>query len=1482
MRFDYDVFISYCSDDRKRVHPLAEQMRAAGLRIWFDEWVIPPAGDIFAAIEQGLQQSRTLLACMSPAYFRSQWTGLERNTAMFRDPMNNQRRFVPLLLADCDIPDTVRRLKFIDYRTPNEDAIKQLIDACREQEAEPKAVPDLDRIESLAFSLGHTAPIRSVAFTPDGTRAVSGSSDQTVRVWDLSSGQCLATLEGHSNWVRSVAVSPDGTRAVSGSDDQTVRVWDLSSGQCLATLEGHSDRVWSVAVSPDGTRAVSGSSDQTVRVWDLSSGQCLATLEGHSNWVRSVAVSPDGTRAVSGSDDQTVRVWDLSSGQCLATLEGHSNWVRSVAVSPDGTRAVSGSSDQTVRVWDLSSGQCLATLEGHSARVWSVAVSPDGTRAVSGSSDQTVRVWDLSSGQCLATLEGHSDSVWSVAVSPDGTRAVSGSSDQTVRVWDLSSGQCLATLEGHSDSVLSVAVSPDGTRAVSGSSDQTVRVWDLSSGQCLATLEGHSNWVRSVAVSPDGTRAVSGSDDQTVRVWDLSSGQCLATLEGHSDRVWSVAVSPDGTRAVSGSSDQTVRVWDLSSGQCLATLEGHSNWVRSVAVSPDGTRAVSGSDDQTVRVWDLSSGQCLATLEGHSDSVWSVAVSPDGTRAVSGSSDQTVRVWDLSSGQCLATLEGHSARVWSVAVSPDGTRAVSGSDDQTVRVWDLSSGQCLATLEGHSDSVLSVAVSPDGMTVYSGAVNGVLRIWSEQVVASAEASEDVSRRYTNAKVVLVGDSGVGKSGLAHRLIEDKFVETHSTHGMQVWRIDLPIKKDDGLEREALLWDLAGQKDYRLIHQLFLDETALALVLIDPQKDDPFAAAADWCKILCNSVERTCARLLVPARVDVGGINVGQAKIDRFVAENGFAGCLETSAARGDNCSDRQAGGPSRLKKLIAETVPWGELPFTSTPAALADLKNAILDMTELDEVRLLRFDELFQRLQARTTASQPPEPVAELAQSFGDPVVGRSPDRPTAPTEGLQQAVDGSGDPPITAPKVLATSATPLKPQLVRDAVSLLSNHGLVMPLKFGDLVLMRPDLLNGYGASVINAARANKDEIGSVREEDVFAQSSRHTPCAAATETVPAADIRSEPDTTLIDFSQVNRLEPADEQLLLRAMVQTFLEKSLCLREEVDGHPHLVFPSQYRRERTFPADPEIFVSYTFSGELQSIYTTLVVRLWYSREFENKELWKDAAEFRTRDGGLAGLIMNRLGDGMATLGAFFDEDVQEEQRAVFLEFIHRHLKKYAGDLQRDRRYECPNCGEPVQNVKAVRVRLERRDTHIPCVFCDASVPLIDSIEKKLASDPVARKVLEMDETAGIELSNQALEQILIGHMMTICGNANQIFRPVTMADYGIDGEIEFRDNEGKPSGRKIYVQLKCGGSNLRHRQRDEAEVFDAKEQHLTYWTSQPVDVYLVIRDAEKTIRWMNVTRYLNDRENKASRQIVFSGEEVTTEQLWIVRDRYSS
>ena len=431
----------------------------------------------------------------------------------------------------------------------------------------------------------------------------------------------------------------------------------------------------------------------------------------------------------------------------------------------------------------------------------------------------------------------------------------------------------------------------------------------------------------------------------------------------------------------------------------------------------------------------------------------------------------------------------------------------------------------------------------------------------------------------------------------------------------------------------------------------------------------------------------------------------------------------------------------------------------------------------------------------------------------------------------------------------------------MRTAVSLLANHGLARSLKFGDLVLLQPELLNGYAGAIIRAARAHKDEIGCVREADIY--------------------------DPKFDFTGVERLKHRpDEELLLRAMVQAFLDHSLCIAEDTPQGRHLVFPSQYRREKELPRDPVIFVSYTFSGEWQTVWTTLVVRLWYSHEFEHRELWRNAAEFAF-DGHTLGLkIDNKQGEGTAAISLYFDKEVTDEVKAIFIEYVHRHLAKYAYEVTRDRRYVCSECGTPVKDLEAVRKRMDAKKDFITCQACDEKVPFVDFIEKRLKSDPVARKILAMDQTATRELDTQALEQILIGHMMAIAGEANQIFRPVTMFDHGIDGEVEFKDNDGKASGQRIYIQLKSRNSYLRTRKGDGSEVFDVKDaRHLDYWINQPVDVYLVIRQTDElsgqqVIRWMNVTRYLKIRKDKKSRQIIFTGEKLDMEAVWKVLDEF--
>jgi len=564
-------------------------------------------------------------------------------------------------------------------------------------------------------------------------------------------GALIRTLEGHRDLVTAVSVV-DKHRALSGSSDGTLRLWDLTSGETLRTLEGHRGGVWTVSVV-DGRRALSGSLDGTLQLWDLESGEILRILEGHEGSVTTVSVI-DGRRAVSSSLDGTLRLWDLDGGEALRTLKGHEGSFSTVSVV-DSHRAVSGSRDGVLQLWNLASGETLRTWQGHDSEINVVSVI-DSRRAVSGSRDGVLRLWDLESGETLRSWKGHRGSVMAVSVM-DGRRAVSCSSDGTLRLWDLASGEALCTLKGHSSSINAVSV-VDDRHALSGSGDKTLRLWNLASSESLLALEGHSARVNGLSAL-DGRRAVSCSDDGTLRLWDLASGETLRTLEGHGGEVTGVSAL-DGRRAVSCSQDKTLRLWDLSSGETLRILKGHRASVKMVS-AVDGHRAVSSAYDGTLRLWDLESGETLRTLDWPQGREVTALAVVDRLRALSGSSDTSLRVWDLESGECLRILQGRNiSAVYAVSVVDSG-RALSGTYDGNLWLWDLASGETLGILQGHTANISALSVV-DGCHAVSASYDGNLRLWELEIgkslaVLTLDASPIALAFSPESGTLVVGD-----------------------------------------------------------------------------------------------------------------------------------------------------------------------------------------------------------------------------------------------------------------------------------------------------------------------------------------------------------------------------------------------------------------------------------------------------------------------------------------------------------------------------------------------------------------------------------------------------------------------------------------------------------------------------------------------------------------------------------------------------
>jgi WD40 repeat protein len=244
--------------------------------------------------------------------------------------------------------------------------------------------------------------------TPDSSRAVSASLDQTCKVWDLRSGRLLKNLAGnYGESFRNLVITPDGRflAATANVLNRRVRLWNLAKGRRRLTFWFHRGDIDALAVMPDGC-IVSGGQDGTVRLWDPVSRLPVRTLRKHENWVCALAVSPNGAHVVSGSWDETVKIWDARSGEELHTLRGHEARIRTVGVTPDGRRVLSDGDDGTLRVWDARDGREVLRLQSHTHfegdahGAAPIAITSDGRYAIGDRTDRTLAVWDLETGDC--------------------------------------------------------------------------------------------------------------------------------------------------------------------------------------------------------------------------------------------------------------------------------------------------------------------------------------------------------------------------------------------------------------------------------------------------------------------------------------------------------------------------------------------------------------------------------------------------------------------------------------------------------------------------------------------------------------------------------------------------------------------------------------------------------------------------------------------------------------------------------------------------------------------------------------------------------------------------------------------------------------------------------------------------------------------------------------------------------------------------
>jgi len=603
---------------------------------------------------------------------------------------------------------------------------------------------DLRRDTSMLTLGGHTEPVDSMAFLPDGRHVASAGEDGTIRVFNVRTGELSTTLDCGLP-VSDLCLNPDGSQVAVYDNSGKIHVWDIEREERVALLDhearierqnGHDFVLGGFA--DDGATFISFKRDGTALRWSLDTGKLLPGLEPMTDvfsgdmfsvmTITNAAMAPNGDLAAFARIEGIIQIVHLETDRVVQTLRAGEHLPRTLCFDSHSRLLALGDVEGHVRVVRIEDRAVMLDIEVGDRMVRGLAFSPDGGRLYAVSSGR-IRVWDISTGREMGVVGSLETTLKAMALSPDGGRLVTGETSQGgMRVWSTRAASATTTLSEPTSAVRMLGFLEGGSLlAYAQSSEKELRLIDAKSGDPKGAIAGSNVGVLLSAVSPDGRYIATATTRDTIYLWS-SRGEKLASFDAHGRRVRALAFDPGGRVLASGSSDGTLRLWNVEGRRPIGVPVSGSLQISALAFYPGSSMIAWGDHQGGVHLMTLDGTEVLR-FQGPQLSVSSLSFRPDGAWLAAACGDTFVRIYDIQTGTVVSVLEGHEDSVTQVLFSHDGRRLFSAARDRTVCVWDPDASMLLSSLRGHTDSIGSMVESPTGTRLVTGGADGQILIY---------------------------------------------------------------------------------------------------------------------------------------------------------------------------------------------------------------------------------------------------------------------------------------------------------------------------------------------------------------------------------------------------------------------------------------------------------------------------------------------------------------------------------------------------------------------------------------------------------------------------------------------------------------------------------------------------------------------------------------------------------------------------------